>query len=192
MNGPTHVVGGALAGLTVAAVSGTGIEASAAITAAAVATSKLPDLDRYIDKSPQHRSLPHSLILGGGGVLVAALIALGVLASGTASEQIYSMFSGHIVTPITLHFAVIGAVSGYFAHLGLDAMTTSGIWLLWPKGKRIGLPTKKAVKSGGTRERAIAGLMIVCCIGLGLLVFGGEVDAPLALAAVGRAHPAGG
>lgn len=58
MNGPTHVVGGALAGLAVAAVSGTGIEASAAITAGAVATSKLPDLDRYVDKSPQHRSLP--------------------------------------------------------------------------------------------------------------------------------------
>lgn len=172
MNGPTHVIGGALAGLTVAAVSGAGAEASTAITVGAVATSKLPDLDRYVDKSPQHRSLPHSLILGGGGVLVAALVAMGALASGAATEQIYNVFAGNIVTPLRLHFAVIGAVAGYFSHLALDGLTTSGIWLLWPKGKKIGLPRERAIKTGGIAEHSIAGLMVVCSLALGLLVLG--------------------
>lgn len=166
MNGPTHVVGGALAGLGVAAVSGVGAEAAKAITVGAVATSKLPDLDRYIDRSPQHRSLPHSLILGGGGFMVAVVVAMGLLASGAASEQIYSIFSGQLVTPITLHFALIGTVAGYLAHLGLDALTSSGIWLLWPRGKRIGLPRKKAIRTGGVKEHSICALMLLACLGL--------------------------
>lgn len=162
-----------MAGLAVSAVSGVGVEAAAALTVGAVATSKLPDVDRYVDKSPNHRSITHSLLIGGGGFMVAALIAMSVLASGAASEQIYSVFSGHVVTPLTLHFAVIGAVVGYLAHLGLDACTSKGIWLLWPKGKRVGLPKSKVVRSTAT-EQVIAGTMVVCCVGLGLLVFSGQ------------------
>lgn len=170
MNGPTHVVGGALAGLSVSAVSGAGVQAAAAITVGAVATSKLPDLDRYVDRSPQHRSLPHSLILGGGGFMVAALVAMGLLASGGFDEQLYSLFSGNIVTPVTLRFAVIGAVAGYLAHLGLDCLTSSGIWLLWPKDKRVGLPKKSAIRTSGVVEHAIAGCMLVACLGLAAIL----------------------
>lgn len=174
MNGPTHVVGGALAGLSVSAVSGVGAEGCAAITVGAIATSKLPDLDRYIDNSPQHRSFPHSLILGGGGFMIAALMVMGLLASGGLDGQIYSVFGGELITPATLHFALVGSVAGYLTHLGLDSLTSSGIWLLWPKGKRIGLPRKKAIRSGGVTEHAISALMLIACLGLAayLLVLG--------------------
>lgn len=170
MNGPTHVVGGALAGLSVSAVSGVGAEAAAALTVGAVATSKLPDLDRYIDRSPNHRSLPHSLILGGGSFMMAALIALVLLTSGAFDEQLYSVFTGQIVTPVTLHFALIGAVAGYLVHLGLDCLTSAGIWLLLPGGKRVGLPKKSAVRSGGAVEHAIAACMLVACLGLAAIL----------------------
>lgn len=125
----------------------------------------------YLGGHYRDRGFTHSLLVGGGGFMAAALVAIAYFASGAASEQIYAAFSGHIVTPLTLHFAVVGAVVGYLAHLGLDACTSKGIWLLWPKGKRVGLPMNRVVKSTAT-EQLIAGAMALGCVGLGLLVFG--------------------
>lgn len=170
MNGPTHVVGGALAGLSVSTVSGVGTGAAAAITVGAIATSKLPDVDRYVDKSPNHRSLPHSLVLGGGGFMAIALLAMGLLASGAFDEQLYSVFTGRVVTPVMLHFALIGAVAGYLVHLGLDCLTSAGIWLMFPGGQRVGLAKKSAVRSGGMVEHAIAACMLVACLGVATIL----------------------
>lgn len=102
--------------------------------------------------------------------MVAALLAMGLLASGAFDEQLYSVFTGRVVTPVTLHFALIGAVTGYLVHLGLDCLTSAGIWLVWPGAKRVGLAKKSAVRSGGVVEHAIAACMLVACLGLAAIL----------------------
>lgn len=173
MMGPTHIVGGAAAGLGVAYASGLGAEAATALTVGAVATAKLPDIDGKINPSPQHRSLPHSLLLGGGAAVVVALVLWQALASG-AADGIIAGSAGY-VSAATLQFVVAGGVAGYLAHLFLDAMTSAGIWLLMPKGKRLGLPKKYAIRTDSPKEYAFCGVLILAAIALGLGVFAGEV-----------------
>lgn len=46
---------------------------AAVLTAGAVVTSKVPDVDAEVKRGPDHRSFPHSLVLGGGGALGVAI-----------------------------------------------------------------------------------------------------------------------
>lgn len=113
------VLGGALA---VSAAGGLGFEHAAALTVGSVATSRLPDLDAKVLRGPDHRSFPHSLGFGGGGAMLAALVALTLLVWLRASGEGFGGF-----TSGTLSVAVLGAVLGYLLHLALDASTRSGI-----------------------------------------------------------------
>ena len=165
MMGHTHVLGGALAGLAVSYGAGLGFEGAAALTIGAVATSKLPDVDARIKKGPDHRSFPHTVVLGGGFAVVAALVAyvwLSANASGTSLGPL---------GPGTVALLAPGAAIGYITHLALDASTKSGIWLLLPKDKRVGLPRKYAVRTGSVTELLMFGGMALLTLALVATVF---------------------
>lgn len=165
MMGHTHMVGGALAGLAVSYAAGLGFEEAAALTIGAIATSKLPDVDAKINKGPDHRSFPHTVILGGGAAVVLALVAYVWLSTNASSAGLGPLGPG------TVALLAPGAAIGYLTHLALDASTKSGIWLLLPKDKRIGLPRKYAVRTGSLTELLISGGMALVTLALAVAVF---------------------
>ena len=165
MMGHTHVTGGALAGLAVSYGAGLGFEGAAALTIGAVATSKLPDVDGRIKKGPDHRSFPHTVVLGGGFAVVAALVAYVWLSANASGLSLGPL------GPDTVALLAPGAAIGYLTHLALDASTKSGIWLLLPKDKRVGLPRKYAVRTGSPTELLISGGMALLTLALAVAVF---------------------
>lgn len=164
MMGHTHVTGGALAGLAVSYGSGLGLEGAAALTIGAIATSKLPDVDARIIKGPDHRSFPHTVIPGEGAAVMLALFLYVWLSANSARVSV-----GPLGEEVEL--LAPGAALGYLTHLVLDASTKSGIWLLIPKDRRVGLPRKYAVRTGGPTELLISGGMALVALALGLAVF---------------------
>lgn len=164
MMGHTHVVGGALAGLAVSYGAGLGFEGAAALTIGAIATSKLPDVDARLIRGPDHRSFPHTVILGGGSAMVLALVAYVWLSTNAASISL-----GPLGSAVAL--LAPGAAIGYLTHLALDASTKSGIWLLLPKDRRVGLPRKYAVRTGSLTELLISGGMALVTLVLAVAVF---------------------
>lgn len=165
MMGHTHVTGGALAGLAVSYGAGLGFEGAAALTIGAVATSKLPDVDARLIRGPDHRSFPHTVVLGGGTAVVLALVAYVWLSANAADASLGPLGPG------TVALVAPGAAIGYLAHLALDASTKSGIWLLLPKDQRIGLPKKYAVRTGSPTELLVSGGLALVTLVLGLTVF---------------------
>jgi membrane-bound metal-dependent hydrolase YbcI (DUF457 family) len=167
MMGYTHVVGGAATGLAVSWAAGLGFEGAVALTAGAVATSKLPDVDAKINRSPDHRSFPHTLIVGGGAAVVVACIAYVWLWANASGLAVGPLSAGEVA------LIAPGGAIGYLTHLALDAATSSGIWLLVPKDRRIGLPRKYAIRTGGLGELTVLGVMLVGAFTLGFGVLGG-------------------
>lgn len=165
MMGHTHVTGGALAGLAVSYGAGLGFKGAAALTIGAIATSKLPDVDAKINKSPDHRSFPHTVVLGGGAAVVLALVAYAWLSANAPTSAL------GFLSPASVALVAPGGAIGYLTHLALDASTKSGIWLLLPKDRRIGLPKKYAVRTGGPIELLISGGMALVTLALGIAVF---------------------
>lgn len=159
------------------AAGGLPVEQAAALTAGAIAAATAPDVDaKFSFLHPlrhkyDHRSLPHSLLFGGGGIVVLALIAY-LWISGLPANAIAPETLGLAVfAPGTLALLAPGAAVGYLSHLILDAMTVKGIWLGMPRGKRIGLPKKKAIRTGGLAELGLWFVMVVLTVGLAALVF---------------------
>ncbi|MDN5697369.1 MAG: metal-dependent hydrolase [Rubrobacter sp.] len=165
MMGHTHLTGGALAGLAVSYGTGLGFEEAAALTIGAIATSKLPDVDARIIRGPDHRSFPHTVILGGGTAVVLALVAYVWISANASNSSLGPLGPG------TVALLAPGAAIGYLAHLALDASTKSGIWLLLPKDKRVGLPRKYAVRTGSPTELLISGGMALVTLVLAVAVF---------------------
>lgn len=165
MMGHTHVTGGALAGLAVSYGAALGFGEAAALTIGAVATSKLPDVDARIIRRPNHRSFPHTVILGGDAAVVVALLAYLWLSANAASVGLGPLGAGMVA------LLAPGAAIGYLTHLALDAATKSGVWLLVPKDIRVGLPRKIAVRTSSPTELLISGGMAIVTLGLGLAVF---------------------
>lgn len=165
MMGHTHVLGGAVAGLAVSYGAGLGFEGAAALTIGAIATSKLPDVDARVIRGPDHRSVPHTVVLGGGFAVVAALVAYVWLSANASSTSLGPLGPG------TVALLAPGAAIGYLTHLALDASTKSGIWLLLPKDKRVGLPRKYAVRTGSPTELLISGGMALMTLVLAVAVF---------------------
>lgn len=172
MMGPTHLVGGALAGLAVSYTAGLGVEQAAALTTGAAATSKLPDVDAEVKRGPDHRSFPHSLVIGGGAALGVAIALWLAISAGAANSLLYALPGGVFVSTGTVKLALAGGVIGYFTHLLLDGLTRSGIWLLMPKGQVLRLPKRYSIKTGGVGEWLISGVMVVLALSLGLATFG--------------------
>lgn len=97
------------------------------------------------------------------------MVIAGILSSRVVEETIG--VSGGVMSAGTLRFAVIGGIVGYLAHLALDASTKSGIWLLLPKDRRVGLPKKYAVRTGSPTELLISGGLALLTLMLGIAVF---------------------
>ena len=128
MNKPTHMVGAAAAGAGLAALTGAGLTETLALVGGALAADRIPDQDRFFDDSPKHRSMTHSLVLGGGAAVAAALL-LQAFAASVAVEPGFAA----AMTAFGL-----GLPAGYLAHLLLDSLTPERIWLLLPGGPRFG------------------------------------------------------
>ena len=150
MTGATHQAGALLAaGLYAQAIS-LSPALVVATAAGALAAARLPDVDAPRDpEDPRrydHRRGPHSLVFAGGGVLLAALLAVAAfgypptqLGEGEplflALVQLYQGATGKLAAVVA-----VGVALGYLSHLFLDFFTTKGIWLLRPKGVRLALP----------------------------------------------------
>lgn len=173
MMGPTHIAGGALAGLAASALAGYGGEQAVAMTVGAVATSRLPDIDRKFNRGPKHRSITHSLVLGGAGAFLLMLAAM--LWANTAAGARMLQQTGGWITPELVERAAFGGWLGYMAHLALDAPTREGIWLLLPGGKRLRPPERQAVKTDGFAELVTGLALVGGCVMLGISVFGADL-----------------
>ena len=178
--GPTHITGGLLAGLSASAAAGLDTGQAFALTAGALAASRLPDVDAKLNPGPAHRSLPHSLVFGGGGAILAALLLLGWIGSPAGERALAPLgTAGGPVSPEAVSMAVVGSGIGYLTHLLLDACTKSGIWLLLPRGTRLGLPRRYALKTGGPAERLVAVVIVAGCLLAGAYVFAPAVSEAL-------------
>lgn len=153
MNGPTHMVGAAAAGVGVAAATGAGVPETAALVAGALLADRVPDQDRHISSGPNHRSLTHSLLFAGGLAVVVGVFI------GTVSTT----------TDPGLRAAVaafgLGIPAGYLAHLLLDSLTPKRVWLLLPGGPRFGAGF---IDTGGIGEGLV--FVALCVLGGGTLL----------------------
>ena len=111
-------------------------------------------------KRYNHRSWPHSLIAAGGAAALAPLLSFLVLGypdtRGALPESAplwdgllagFASSPGSLVTVLTT-----GSALGYLSHLFLDVLTTKGIWLFRPGGRRLAIPL---VKKGRIPEPAV-------------------------------------
>lgn len=152
-----------MTGLTAAAISGVDPAGGVSLVVGALAASRLPDVDTKWGLGKAHRSLPHSLLLAGGSVFVAAAVVFAWLYSGDGNEALGGSYSPQSITTELIGLGVIGFALGYLSHLLLDASTIHGIWLAVPGGRKIKPPYKYAVRTGGLRELAVTILMVAAC-----------------------------
>lgn len=151
MTGATHQAGALLAAGLYGGAVGLSPALVALTAAGAFATATLPDrldprptLDPHDRRRYDHRRWAHSVLFGA----VACLLALFVifrfghppLTFGedhllpVALSLLLQDNLGHVVSATT-----VGATLGYLSHLLLDALTTKGIWLTRPQGRRVGV-----------------------------------------------------
>ncbi len=126
MLGKTHVIGGIATGAATGAAFGLPIGHTVAMAAASGITAKLPDVDRLINKGPNHRSLTHSLVIAGGGFLALAYYLCSILPS--------TLLGMGFIVPVIIW----GLAIGYVSHLLLDSFTCKKIPLLFPRGAKFG------------------------------------------------------
>ncbi len=163
MLGKTHVIGAVATGAATGAAFGLPISHTVAMAGASAVTAKLPDLDRLVNKGPNHRSLTHSAMMAGGGVAG--------LAYYVCSRLPDSLLGWGFIVPAV----VWGLAVGYLSHLILDSFTSKKVPLLFPGGARVGMGV---VKTGTTGESAFLALAIVG-VGLYLLVsYGAALGSP--------------
>lgn len=171
MKWPTHQLGGALCGLVAASTWGLPTDEATALTVGSFAASITPDVDAKlrIGRSYDHRSLPHSLIFGGLGSILLAFLAYNWLTVNAPST------AGDVIPPGTVALLAPGAAIGYLSHLALDAMNPSGVWLFMPKGRRIGLPREKAIRTGSFKELVMF-VLLMAALAVALIVYFGGVS----------------
>lgn len=149
MNGPTHELTGVTVALAAGEAAGLPLAQRAAITAAAFASSRWPDVDQRIRFIP-HRGPTHTLI---ACALVARLA--GVLVA--------------LVAPEWAPFVAAGVAVGYGAHLFADALNLVPVPILWPlRGVRL-LPYGFRIEVGSAAESFYAALMGVALLGVAYL-----------------------
>jgi len=142
---PTHIVGGALAGLCLTPKADLGTTLAAAVVGSLAAL--LPDIDSpHSFLGSKLPVLPSTvkLTMGHRGPLHSLAVAVIVYVSGFwLIPQFFTKW------PPELPFWILG---GYISHLFLDMLNPSGVPLLWPLPGRIMLPL---VGTGGLLERTI-------------------------------------
>ncbi|MBA3231316.1 MAG: metal-dependent hydrolase [Acidobacteria bacterium] len=179
MLGTTHLAGAAAAGLAVSTGLGLELPEVAVLAGGSLLTAKLPDVDRSENAGPNHRALPHSLLLAGGAVLAGTLVGASYLSSAAAPPAAEGLLASVEVAPeLTARAsalveagyasaAVAGLGTGYLSHLVLDALTPARIWLLFPGGSKVGYPLLARV--GDAREALVRWALVILS---GLLVLG--------------------
>lgn len=153
MLGITHVVVGASLGV-VAAKSGLIPALPIAIVAiVAAAGSLLPDIDHpqsAFGRRVRILSIPISAVFGHRGITHS------LLAVAAMSLALVFFAHGDGKTPVIAALAL-----GYLSHLLADAMTVSGIPLLWPRKTVFRVPGT-GFRTGGYAE------VLVCAVAFGL------------------------
>lgn len=171
MLGKTHVIGAAAAGAGTAAAMGLSAGHAAAMAGGAAVTAKLPDIDRMINSGPNHRSLTHSMILAGGGVLALAYYFCSLLPA--------TLMGMGFIVPVV----VWGLAIGYVSHLVLDSCTSKKVPLFLPGGMKFGIGL---VKTGTATERVFMVVMVASTLLFLFFVCGGAtfdtaMNVPMAL-----------
>ena len=160
MNGETHV---AVALLTAAALGFDPLEASMTVSAALVAGALLPDLDHCHGAGALRKPLPRSL--RGLSRLPALLFRHRGPLHSLLVLPVLLFAAGLLNCPPLPAPAWAWMGVGCISHLLADALTITGVPLLWPLTRhRFKLPL---VRTGGRSERlvnllAIAGLYYLC------------------------------
>ena len=180
MMGKTHVTGAIAAGTTGAALAQLDPVEACALTATSAVAAGLPDEDRVLDDSPNHRSLTHSLSfavvlflaflvylrprmadLGPQFAQEAAGLPFIPFIGGFGGEELAAGVGSYLAG--LLFIAVAGLGLGYLSHLLLDALTPAGIWLVLPGGPRLRVPVISKV--GDAREAVAERLLAVVALG---------------------------
>lgn len=148
MNGPTHQAGALLAAGLYAQAAGLSPALTVVTAAGAFFAARRPDMDSSPEcedpkKRYDHRGYPHSLLFAGGSVCLLALWAVALfghpapdLAQGLPLPEALVALSEEPSAPL-VGLAAVGFALGYLSHLLLDALTTKGIWLARPGGRRL-------------------------------------------------------
>lgn len=125
MAGSHVVIGAALWAVTVKLGGGNPAEPQA--LAAAALGALLPDIDHpqsWAGRKLRPISVPLSMLVGHRGVTHSAIAVLAGLAA------LMMMGTGWMAAPLVI---------GYLSHLAADALTPSGVPLLWPSRRRFTL-----------------------------------------------------
>ena len=155
MKGASHMLMGASAG-AVLSVAVTGHMDPVTVSASSIG-ALLPDLDHPRSKLGR-KVLPVSLILWlviGHRGMSHSLVAWGIIGTIAAAVSIYAP---------TLTLPLSGLALGYGVHLLGDAMTYSGIPLMWPARKRYRIGGGLFATGGLMEYVALFGWMAVCTV----------------------------
>lgn len=146
MKGPTHIAGGAVAGLLLASSQSLTLQQALPITATVMVASLIPDID--ICTSKAGRMIPPASILiqlfiGHRTLFHSPLLYLAIYAAAISTYPGAATY---------IHAAAIGIIS----HLLLDMMNPAGVPLLWPIGKRFHIAS---FRSGGLFDWLLCGVL---------------------------------
>ncbi len=149
----SHVVVGASAWAGLALAAGLAPAEPQALAAAALG-ALLPDIDHprsWAGRRLRAISVPLSLLVGHRGVTHSLLAVAGALA---------------VLALLGTGFATAPVAVGYLSHLAADALTPSGVPLLWPSRRRFSL---NLVETGSTAEIGlVAALAVVAGLASGI------------------------
>lgn len=179
MNGPTHKVGAAAAGVVAAGpFLGLGPVEALILAAAATLSAKLPDKDRHHEKG------------GGGGRSVTHSLALGLLLSAALVYWVpYEELLGWGILGTLARLVGAGIAVGWMSHLALDALTDERIPVLLPGvGPRFGVRLTPTSRPCTLTELVVRASLAVCFVLVALATWGAGLlsgAAPLLTTAAG-------
>jgi len=165
MEGKTHVLGGALAGIACVAMFSPESSGAMLTIGAGMFGSLLPDLDHpgsILGREVPLISSGITQFLGHRGpmhsILAAIVVWLGAWGLAT-----------HYLGPTSLLTSwLVALVLGYLSHLALDALNPSGVPILWPLKKHARIPL---VTTGSAIEKLVVFPVLLClCVAMGVLV----------------------
>ena len=140
----SHIAVGAALWAVTARAAGLEVAEPQALGAAALG-SLLPDIDHpqsWAGRKMRVVSIPLSLLIGHRGLTHSALAIIGGLI------LLAAMGVGGLAAPV---------VVGYLSHLLADALTPSGVPLLWPNQRRFSL---NLCRTGSAMEIAIVAALV--------------------------------
>lgn len=165
MEGKTHVLGGALAGIACVAMFGPESSGAMLTIGAGMFGSLLPDLDHPGSVMGREAPLISSgitLFLGHRGPMHSILAAL-IIWVGAWGLATRFLGATSFLTPW-----LVAIVFGYLSHLALDALNPSGVLVLWPLQKHVKIPL---VTTGSAVEKLVVFPVLLClCVAASVLV----------------------